>query len=605
MRKTDLDLRGHTSGQFKTTCPLCSADRKKPTEACLAVNLDEGKYYCHNCEESGRLLDVIPTKAFAQRERSFNVPNIEEMTRQAVQLDDLVLDYFHSRGIHDQTILDCRISYGPGFRRVDEQGNPVTIDGIPQYDRAILFPFFEEGRLVWTKHLRPKEWCADGLRKIRSFKDGKPLPWGFDRAARRLVITEGEIDGMSIIESGIPEVWSVPNGAKAYGWLGFESVIKKLQETDEIYLALDNDEDGRAMTTELVRRLTELFGSPQKLNLVTYPDGCKDANDVLVALGPELLKKCILHNSVPVPVDGISEVKEFSDEFMNFYRFGLPKGNSTGIQTLDEIYRIMDGMVTIVSGVTNYGKSEFMDEIVRLQIELHSAKFAFYTPENAPQALHMIKVAEKFIGKPFDTERFGHMTEDEAQFSVEWMNTSMFYINPRNQTFSVDDILDRARVLIYRQGITGLIIDPWNYVRKDFAGLREDQFINNEMQKIVVFARATGVHVWVIVHPRTLRKNKEGKIEVPTVMELSGGSKFGDNADFLLVVHRNPQEAYETGIHKVVVYCQKSRYRPAAQQGSVTLEWEPFNGRFKELGAPTIAPIKEEFEHALEDGNGF
>ena len=281
-----------------------------------------------------------------------------------------------------------------------------------------------------------------------------------------------------------------------------------------------------------------------------------------------------------------------------------PKGLSTGITALDPIYRVMPGMWTTVTGVTNYGKSELMDEIVRCMIQLHDWKFAFYTPENFPMSLHMIKLAEKYIGKPFDRDKQGCMNQDEAMYAAGWMQENIFYINPRNQTFSIDEILERARVLIYRKGIKGLVIDPWNYVRKDFGGLREDQYINQEMQKIGVFTRSTGIHIWLTVHPRTLRKDKDNKIEVPTIMELSGGSKFGDNTDFMFAVHRDPKKAFDTGIHEVIVHMQKSRYRPAAVQGNQTLLWNPFNGRFSGLGDAYIGP-SEDVDIPDEGEDGF
>ncbi len=43
------------SGEEKTLCPRCSHQRKKSAEPCLAVNHDEGIYYCHHCGWNGSL----------------------------------------------------------------------------------------------------------------------------------------------------------------------------------------------------------------------------------------------------------------------------------------------------------------------------------------------------------------------------------------------------------------------------------------------------------------------------------------------------------------------------------------------------------------------
>ena len=43
------------NGQVKTKCPKCSHDRKKKTDPCLSVNIDEGIWNCHNCGWHGSL----------------------------------------------------------------------------------------------------------------------------------------------------------------------------------------------------------------------------------------------------------------------------------------------------------------------------------------------------------------------------------------------------------------------------------------------------------------------------------------------------------------------------------------------------------------------
>jgi len=52
------------------------------------------------------------------------------------------------------------------------------------------------------------------------------------------------------------------------------------------FIAMDGDEAGRHMASELVRRL-----SASRCMFVTYPEGCKDANDVRMKLGPEACRQ--------------------------------------------------------------------------------------------------------------------------------------------------------------------------------------------------------------------------------------------------------------------------------------------------------------------------
>lgn len=618
MRSTELDLRGHRGGQIKTTCPLCSRDRKpaNQSETCLSVNLDQGGWSCYNCGESGYLEDVknVNGSAFVEKEKK-NYKKPEKIV-EIPKLPENVLEYFKGRGISEETLVHWSVRYGPAFKKSYPGTNKQEyIDGVPQFHKGIQFPFYENGELVWLKNFFPKEWSADGRRRITSFEGGKPVPFGLDNITNIAVCFEGEIDALSGHEAGVEGCFSVPNGSKALGFLGFESVVKKLLGLDRLIIAVDADEEGGKLQENLIRQISQLIGVGN-IYLVSWPEGCKDANDVLLKFGPEYLKVCIEDMCYPLPVDGISEASEFFDEFMDFYDNGVPKGASTGMSFIDPIYRVAKGSMTTVTGATSQGKSELLDEIMRNMIvgvpadpdnnipKQEGWKFAVYTPENSPHSFHMIKMAEKYIGKPYDTSRFGHMTRNEAVQASRWINESIFYINPRGKTYDVAEILDKARVLIYRKGINGLIIDPWNYVRKDFGGLREDQYINQELQKIGVFCKETGLHVWLVVHPRTLHKDKDGNISLPTLHDLSGGSKFGDNTDFAISFERMIAEAAETGIHKSRMHVIKSRNKYVASLGNVEMVWEPGSGRFRGVGDPVKIPMGEGYEDPIIEYDG-
>ena len=53
-----------TTGEVRTTCPQCSESRRKSKDRCLAVNINQGTWFCHHCEWKGglcsRLQDSMP-----------------------------------------------------------------------------------------------------------------------------------------------------------------------------------------------------------------------------------------------------------------------------------------------------------------------------------------------------------------------------------------------------------------------------------------------------------------------------------------------------------------------------------------------------------------
>ena len=47
---------GRTAGELRAACPFCKDKHERHAKSkCLAVNLDNGTYYCHRCGAKGRL----------------------------------------------------------------------------------------------------------------------------------------------------------------------------------------------------------------------------------------------------------------------------------------------------------------------------------------------------------------------------------------------------------------------------------------------------------------------------------------------------------------------------------------------------------------------
>ena len=92
--------------------------------------------------------------------------------------------------------------------------------------------------------------------------------------ARSIVITEGEIDAMSIYEAtGVPAV-SLPSGINSIP----DSILPDLARFDEIILWFDNDRAGLAGTPQILSDL-----GVDRCKIVHPVNGCKDANEALLA----------------------------------------------------------------------------------------------------------------------------------------------------------------------------------------------------------------------------------------------------------------------------------------------------------------------------------
>jgi len=553
-----IDTRGKTAGNVKTTCPWCSQSRKKKTDPCLSVNVDDGCWHCHNCGESGGLghdsdgYGSIPKQPTPPRPQGYTKPEYQPA---AGALPKAAVDFLAGRGITQDVWERNRIGF---------------------VNNAITYPYYRAGELVNVKHRGrgKKFWMEAGAELIL---------YGTDdiTAAAPLVWVEGEMDKLAVEVAGIAACVSPPNGApsqtaknyaKHFAYL--ESQAAALSGVQRHILAVDNDAAGRTLQDELVRRL-----APERCWLVTWPEGCKDANEVLVQHGAAAVADCIAKAS-PVPVEGVYEVNDLRAAVYDLYERGLPGGVHPGSDVLAKNYRPSPGQWTIVTGIPSHGKSTVIDWLIASIARKHGWQFAVCSPENQPLQRHIASIAAVWEGKPFGEGPNTRMTVAELDAALDALQEHFTFLLPPDD-FSIDSVLALAQTAVYRRGIRGLVIDPWNELEHSRpSGQREDEHISEVLTKIRRFARKYGVHVWLIAHPRTLVKDKDNTYPVPTLYDISGGSQFRNKADMGLSIWRDVNDkSAPTQVHVL-----KVRFEECGEIGLVELYFDPVSRRFADYG---------------------
>ncbi|MFH1691515.1 MAG: DnaB-like helicase C-terminal domain-containing protein [Candidatus Omnitrophota bacterium] len=389
--------------------------------------------------------------------------------------------------------------------------------------------------------------------------------------ADTLIITEGEIDCLSFIEVGHRTVTSVPDGAPSESAKEFhtkfdflKSAEKIIEKYKRIILAMDNDTPGKLMEAELARRI-----GIERCYRVEYPSACKDANESLKKYGGEKLKE-IISNAKPFPVEGLFSAIDFKTEVQNLYELGSNRGLSTGWNKADENYTVKTGEVTVITGIPGMGKSTWMDNVAVNMMQNHDWKFLFFSPENWPVERHIQNLLEKVLKQPFAkhaqyTER---MHLNDAIETLEIIGNYMFFVYPKEGYLKVDEILEKAKVAIFRHGVNGIVIDPWNEVDHDYDNMTEAQYLSKALSKIRMFAKRNGIHIWIIAHPKNLTKDKDGNYKPPTMYEISGGAHWRNKADNGICVHRHDFDIDETEI-----IIQKIRFKEVGKTGSFLLSF--------------------------------
>lgn len=542
-----IDTKGRTHGDVMTICPRCSADRKKQNKPSLSVNVEKKVWNCHHCGWTGGL----STPEFVEKQKTYQIPSYNN-----TPLSDKTLAWFEKRGISKSTILKFKIT--------ESQMNGKN---------WINFNYFRDEQIVNIKF-------RDAAKNFQSAPGAEIVFYNLDGVKEHeyCIITEGEMDALSVYEATSKPVTSVPTGASQPGqkqklqcldncWQYFEN--KKY-----IIIATDVDSPGLALREELARRLGK-----HRCMYVTYPEDCKDINDVLVKHGASGVN-AVFSQLHPFPVEGVLTVEDFSHEIDYIYENGYPKGDNIGFFNFDTLLTFRRGEITMVTGIPNSGKSEFLDEICHRLACFHGWKFGIFSAENQPCAIHFAKIAERYHGKKLHcTNRVYQMTGAELAEAKAFVNTNYFFINLNEQTLTLEALLEKATELVLRKGISGFVIDPWNYIEHQIPkGMSETAYISNALSAISMCAKRNNIHIFIVAHPTKLQKDKKtGEYEIPTLYSISGSAHFFNKTDNGICVYRN----YEPD--SVDVYVQKVRFKWIGKKGRASFSYDYLTGRYKEL----------------------
>ncbi|MGH8592793.1 MAG: toprim domain-containing protein [Gammaproteobacteria bacterium] len=565
MKKTfadfGIDLNGRSGIEVKTTCPQCSHARKKKTFPCLNVNTEKGVWHCWHCDWAGSLTqgEERHSDVYERIKRNYRRPAYHE----PFYLDSKALGWLTSRGLTREVIERAKIGWGRVY--------------MPQLERevyAIQFPYFRDGECVNVKY-------RDLAKNFRMAAGAERVLYGLDDIdSACVIIVEGEIDKLSFAAAGLRSCVSVPDGAPAPNTKNYASKFSYL-EADEARLspvqkftiATDADEPGRTLADELARRL-----GLERCYRVVWPEGCKDANEVLLSDGTDALR-VLIEAAQPYPVKGLFTVLDIADRARHVYEHGLPRSEPTAWRALVGLYSVRTGEWTVVTGIPSHGKTEWLDALMLNLIRGAGWRFGVFSAENLPLELHFSKLAEKLIGKPFARGPSPRMCSDELEQAIEELHEYVSFILPEHPT--LDHVLDLAKVLVFRRGIKGLIIDPWNELDHSRApNLTETEYVSQSLSKIRAFARAHAVHVFVVAHPTKLTKDKSGRYPVPTPYDISGSAHWRNKADNCVCVWRELTEDNRV----VEIHVQKVRFKDVGRVGKAELIYHRPSGRYFDLG---------------------
>jgi archaellum biogenesis ATPase FlaH/5S rRNA maturation endonuclease (ribonuclease M5) len=487
----------------------------------LDFYMDEGLTYLGACE---KLFDEVGIKfKFGEKgvktKREYKYPIYEtNANREDVE------NYLQLRGISKDTLDYCDV-------KEDNHKN-------------IVFNFYNANDVLMTVKYRPARKLKDKEVKTWCQKDAdtSEILFNMNRIdpTQPLIITEGEIDCLSVIEAGYRNTVSIPLGAGNEHWI--EENWDWLEQFDKIIIWSDNDEPGMKMRKNVIPRLGEwrcyVVELPNEVNKDNNVIKLKDANEVLYHFGKEKVLEYI-NDAKEVP---ISHVVDFSD--VEDFDIDKAEGVYTGIKGIDKyLSKLFFGTFTIVTGVNGSGKSTFMNQVCVCE-PLNQGYDVFCYSGELPHWQLKNWILYNLSGRRhIDTiirqnqpDAFKVKPEIKTKISEHYRGRLYLYDNPLDRTAKT--IINKMTELARKNGTKVFIIDNFTVVDLECDDKNKYEKQKEFIVNLVNFSINYNVLVVLVIHPHKL-----DSIRRMTKMDIQGTMSVTDLAHRVLGVHRvRPKE---------------------------------------------------------------
>lgn len=340
---------------FFRYCPKCGSSAPKEDEWKFSVNIRTGAFGClrGSCGYHGHFVELCRDFGYKLGMEAEQQYKILPQPQRQIEPRESALAYLADRGISK------------------EIAERYEITAHRDKPNVLLFPFFNEyGKLEFIKYRNmayrkgqkgSKEWCEEGC---------KPILFGMKQCVNfdRLVITEGQLDSLSVAEAGIENAVSVPIGMNGFTWL--PNCYDWISKFNTVVVFGDLEKGHMSLLDTLKQRLQK-----NRVMAVRKEDylGEKDANDILRSFGKEAVRKAV-ENAQEPDIGYVKELADVEDVDLNL----LPKVK-TGYYEIDSALGggICFGQVCLLTGKRGHGKSTFMSNICCDAIDQDVGVFAY------------------------------------------------------------------------------------------------------------------------------------------------------------------------------------------------------------------------------------
>lgn len=408
----------------------------------------------------------------------------------------------------------------------------TTIDyvGVKENNNCVVFEYRNElGEHLANKYRKtkksegPKMWFEKGTNVNTLFNMDKI------NISDPLLITEGEFDCLSAIESGFKNAVSIPSGVNSTNeWITSNWTF--IEQFEEVIIWFDNDEAGIKGAREVFNRL------PNNSVKIVRCEVANDINELLHKYGKLAVLKQIEKASTPV-LEGVATLDMIED-------FDVHEAETvkTGIDYIDEkLIGMVFGSLNILSGRNGSGKSTILNQIYIAEAINQGYKTFLFSGElvggNVKYWLLQTLANEEQFAEY--TAKDGHKYKKVIMQAKEKIVNDMkdrFFLYDSDD-YKIEAMIEKMTILAKRYGVRVFVIDNLMTVESSLKDKYEAE--TDIVKRLKNFAKKYNALVHLVAHPR---KSMNDEIEKDDV---AGSANITNLADYVTTISRAKDEEQE------------------------------------------------------------
>ena len=503
-------------------CPYCG--NQTSDKYTFAINLKTGQFKClrSSCGVTGNMIRLAKDFDFSlgnevdeyykpkRQFREFKQP------KKPIEPKPPAVTYLLTRGISEEVAKKYEIT-----TQTDK-------------DNILVFPFYDDkGQLVYIKYRKTdfdksrdknKEWCES---------DGKPILFGMKQCTGHgtLIVTEGQLDSLSVATAGIENAVSVPTGVNGFTWVPY--CWDFVNKYDKIIVFGDHEKGKITLLDDFRQRFKKPIFHVREED---YRD-CKDANDILRTYGTEYVRHCI-DNAIQLKVNYLVDVSEVED--VNLYEI---EKLQTGIKDLD--YPLYGGLpfpgLVVVTGKRGEGKSTLGSQIIaesakqniRSMVysgELSAQQFKAGLMRQLAGGSHTFKYQTKFGYEGYE------ISKTNKELITEWLKGKVLLFDNTTINEKVG-LIEAIETAIQQEGVRVVLLDNL-MTALSLEGGSDDKLERQSAltQKLAHMAMQYNVIIILVAHKRKNSTNDE-------MDDISGSSDITNLATVAISYSRDSELA--------------------------------------------------------------